>query len=57
MSGSRSQAAADARAAAALAHKETLVDVAVVGGGASGLAAALWIARFGRSVLVLDSGE
>ena len=33
------------------------VDAVVVGGGASGLAAALWIARYRRSVLVVDSGE
>lgn len=33
------------------------VDAVVVGGGASGLAAALWIARYRRSVLVVDSSE
>jgi thioredoxin reductase len=33
------------------------VDAVVVGGGAAGLAAAIWIARYRRSVLVVDSGE
>ncbi len=33
------------------------VDAVVVGGGASGLAAALWIARYRRSVAVIDSSE
>lgn len=32
-------------------------DAIVVGGGAAGLAAATWIARYRRSVVVLDGGE
>ena len=33
------------------------VDAVVVGGGAAGLAAATWIARYRRSVVVVDSSE
>jgi thioredoxin reductase len=33
------------------------VDVVVVGGGPSGLAAASWIGRYRRSVVVVDSGD
>ncbi|MGB8651989.1 MAG: NAD(P)/FAD-dependent oxidoreductase [Mycobacteriales bacterium] len=36
---------------------DRVVDALVVGGGASGLAAALWLARYRRSVVVLDSGQ
>jgi thioredoxin reductase len=35
----------------------TEVDAVVVGGGAGGLAAALWLSRYRRSVVVVDSGE
>ena len=32
-------------------------DVAIVGGGPAGLAAAIWLARYERSVVVVDSGD
>jgi thioredoxin reductase len=35
----------------------TTVDVCVVGGGPAGLAAATWLGRYRRSVVVLDSSE
>lgn len=36
---------------------ERTVDAVVVGGGPSGLSAATWIARYRRSVVLVDSGE
>lgn len=36
---------------------EDVYDVAIVGGGPAGLSAALWLARYLHSVVVIDSGE
>lgn len=38
-------------------HDNTLVDCLIVGGGPAGLTAAIYLARFHLSVVVLDSGE
>jgi thioredoxin reductase len=37
--------------------KDNLYDVAIVGGGPAGLSAALWLARYLHSVVLIDSGE
>ncbi|MEP7380320.1 MAG: NAD(P)/FAD-dependent oxidoreductase [Gemmatimonadota bacterium] len=34
-----------------------IFDIGIVGGGPAGLSAALWGARYGRSVVVIDSGD
>src|SRR4051812_13273389 len=34
-----------------------MVDIAVVGGGPAGLAAALWAARYRRRVMLVDGGQ
>jgi thioredoxin reductase len=34
-----------------------LVDVAVIGGGPAGLSAALWVARYRRTVVLIDAGR
>lgn len=37
--------------------KDTIYDVAIVGGGPAGLSASLWLARYLHSVIVIDSGD
>ena len=37
--------------------KDTIYDVAIVGGGPAGLSASLWLARYLHSVVVIDSGD
>ena len=37
--------------------KDTIYDVAIVGGGPAGLCASLWLGRYLHSVVVIDSGE
>lgn len=36
---------------------EGMYDVAIIGGGPAGLSAAIWLARYQRSVVVVDSGD
>ena len=36
---------------------DTLYDVAIVGGGAAGLSAALWLSRYLHTVVLVDSGD
>jgi thioredoxin reductase len=36
---------------------EQLFDIGIVGGGPAGLSAAIWSARYGRTVVVIDSGD
>ncbi|MEP6508896.1 MAG: NAD(P)/FAD-dependent oxidoreductase [Gemmatimonadales bacterium] len=38
-------------------EKESVYDVAIVGGGPAGLSAALWLARYLHSVVLIDSGD
>ena len=36
---------------------EPIFDIGIVGGGPAGLSAAIWSARYGRTVVVIDSGD
>ena len=36
---------------------EQVFDIGIIGGGPAGLSAAIWCARYGRSVAVVDSGD
>ncbi|HEX6536366.1 MAG TPA: NAD(P)/FAD-dependent oxidoreductase [Gemmatimonadaceae bacterium] len=38
-------------------RNETVYDVAIVGGGPAGLSAAVWLGRYLRSVVLVDSGD
>jgi thioredoxin reductase len=38
-------------------HRTGLYDIAIVGGGPAGLTAAIWAGRYGRRVLLVDSGD
>lgn len=40
-----------------MAEKSSLYDVCIIGGGPAGLAAATWLGRFRRSVVLVDSQE
>lgn len=40
-----------------MAHNRTIYDACIIGGGPAGLAAATWLGRFRRSVVLVDSGE
>ena len=43
--------------AARMARPPDLLDVAIIGGGPAGLSAAVWLARYLRSVVLIDSGD
>ena len=36
---------------------DTTYDVAIVGGGPAGLTAAIWLARYLHSVVIIDAGD
>ncbi|HEY0995214.1 MAG TPA: NAD(P)/FAD-dependent oxidoreductase [Gemmatimonadaceae bacterium] len=40
-----------------MADRDQLYDVAIVGGGPAGLSAAIWLARYLHSVVLVDSGD